>query len=96
MQLPDPELPDVRQNYLPDGGDVRNFGKITITKVTPPCKRDSAKTEHNTEKTCSRFQIRAEWWEPVVWWLNNVQWTVLGLGNHGKVNETISCRHGSS
>ena len=73
-QTQDPEL----QVTWPDGRDIKKFGKITITKVTPPCK-DSSKMEHKQAKTCSRFQIRDEWWEPVVWWLSNTHWTVSGL-----------------
>jgi hypothetical protein len=82
-QLPDPEL----QATWPDGRDIKKFGKISITKVTAPCKGKGDKAQHNASKLCSRFQSRNEWWEPVVWWLSNTKWTASGLGNNCTVNK---------
>ena len=70
----------------PTAGIPRNLER-SLSKVTAPCKNGSTKVEHKASKTCSRFQSRDEWWEPVVWWLSNTQWTASGLGNNCTVNK---------
>ena len=72
---------------MPYGWDTKKFGTICIAKVTRPGKKRKDNDDTKQANLCSRFQVRPEWWEPVVWWLQNVQWTCLGLGNHGNVNK---------
>jgi len=74
----------------PEGNSTKQFGEIRVTKVTRPEKKRSITDTTQEDKVCSTFQIRPEWWEPAVWWLENTKWTKLGLGVPGLANK-IKC-----
>jgi len=68
----------------PEGNSTKQFGEIRVTKVTKPEKKRIITDTTQEDKVCSNFQIRPEWWEPAVCWLENTKWTRLGVSEHNQ------------
>ena len=77
---------DLRCSY-PEGKGTKQFGEIRVNKVTKPGKKRSIGDTTDEVRVCSSFQIRPEWWEPAVWWLENTKWTHQGLAQPGIANK---------
>jgi hypothetical protein len=72
----------------PEGKNSKQFGEIRVTKVTKPGKKRSIGDTTDEGKVSSSFQIRPEWWEPAIWWLEHTKWSKLGLAQPGMANKT--------
>ena len=77
---------DLQCTY-PDARNARLFGDIRVTKVTRPGKKRRYGDVTDATQISSTFQVRPEWWEPAVWWLEQTRWSKLGLAQPGMANK---------